>query len=198
MKLRNALPALVLAGLPLLTGRAAADDRPADAPTITLSELVAKVHARTGRQFILEPSVGDVRLSLAGMDVTKLDYPMLLIVLRYRGLVAFEQKEATSILVDRDARQLPTPVLTADDPTLGDDVMVTRLVQVQKACAAHMVPVLRPLMPQAAHLAAYPLTNTLILMDYADNARRIVDLVERIDRAAPGKLSCSAGSKSGS
>jgi general secretion pathway protein D len=53
-------------------------------------------------------------------------------------------------------------------------------------------------MPQSAHLAAYPPTNTLILTDHADNARRIVELVERIDKTAPGKIDCADFSKSGS
>ena len=100
-------------------------------------------------------------------------------------------KEAVSILPDRDARQLPSRVLNADDPGIGDDTLVTRIVQVRNACAAHMVPVLRPLMPQFAHMAAYPPTNTLILADRADNVRRVVDLVESIDKAAPpGRQNC--------
>jgi general secretion pathway protein D len=76
--------------------------------------------------------------------------------------------------------------------------VITRIVQVRNACAAQMVPVLRPLMPQFAHLAAYPPTNTLILVDHADNIRRVVDVVERIDKAAPGKLTCAEFSKLGS
>jgi len=188
MKLRIAMAVGLLATLPMLT--MAADDRPADATTMPLSELVARVHKKTGKDFILEPTVAAVRISLAGMDPEHVDYPMLLAVLRYNGLVTLGVKDAVSILPDRDARQLPTPILTTDDPKIGDDTLVTRIVQVRNACAAHMVPVLRPLMPQAAHMAAYPPTNTLILSDHADNIRRIVEIVERIDRAAPGKLAC--------
>ena len=53
-------------------------------------------------------------------------------------------------------------------------------------------------MPQSAHLAAYPPTNTLILTDHADNVRRIVELVEQLDKTAPGKLECGDFPKSGS
>jgi general secretion pathway protein D len=55
---------------------------------------------------------------------------------------------------------------------------------------AHAVPVLRPLMPQSAHMAAFLQSNTLIISDHVANARRIVDMVERLDRAAPAGQKC--------
>ena len=57
-------------------------------------------------------------------------------------------------------------------------------------CVAQAVPVLRPLMPQAAHMAADVQSNTLIISDRAANARRIVDMVERLDKAAPAGQKC--------
>jgi general secretion pathway protein D len=200
MKWHIAIAVGLLATLPMVTMAAEekSADKPGDTSMMSLSELVARVHRKTGKDFILEPSIGAVRISLAGMDLDRIDYPMLLTVLRYNGLVTLADKQVVSILPDRDARQLPSRILTADDPKIGDETLVTRLVQVRNACAAHMVPVLRPLMPQSAHLAAYPPTNTLILTDHADNARRIVELVERIDKTAPGKIDCADFSRSGS
>lgn len=200
MKLRIAMAVGLLATLPLLT--TAAEEKPGDKSgdnsIMLLSELVARVHRKTGRDFILEPSVAGVRISVAGLDPDGVDYPMLMLVLRYNGLVTVADKQAVSILPDRDARQLPSRILTADDPKIGDETLVTRLVQVRNACATQMVPVLRPLMPQSAHMAAYPPTNTLILTDHADNIRRVVELVERLDKTAPGKLECGDFPKSGS
>ena len=200
MKLRIAMAVGLLATLPMLS--TAAEEKPADKPgdtsIVLLSELVACVHRKTGKAFILEPSVAGTRISVAGMDPDGVDYPMLLAVLRYNGLVIIADQRAVSILPDLYARQLPSRILTADDPKIGDDTLVTRLVQVRNACATQMVPVLRPLMPQSAHMAAYPPTNTLILTDHADNVRRLVELVERIDKTAPGKLECGDSPKSGS
>jgi general secretion pathway protein D len=68
---------------------------------------------------------------------------------------------------------------------------VTLVVEVKRACASHMVPVLRPLMPQAAHLSALP-PNMLMIVDRAANARRIVDMADRIDKAAPPGERCGA------
>ena len=49
-----------------------------------------------------------------------------------------------------------------------------------------------PLMPQAAHLAASVQSNALIISDRVANARRVVDMIERLDRAAPAGQKCPA------
>jgi general secretion pathway protein D len=54
---------------------------------------------------------------------------------------------------------------------------------VKNVCAAQTVPVLRPLMPQAAHMAAYPETNNLILSDHVSNLHRLVTIIEALERA---------------
>ena len=64
-------------------------------------------------------------------------------------------------------------------------------MQLRSACTAHMVPILRPMMPQYAHLAAHADINMLIIVDRAANARRIADIVERLEKqAAAQKQSC--------
>ncbi len=49
--------------------------------------------------------------------------------------------------------------------------------------AAQLVPLLRPLIPQYGHLAAYPSGNMLIISDRASNVSRIVRIVERMDES---------------
>ena len=194
MNLRIAMAAGLLAALPMIS--TAADDKPGDQSYVALSELVAKVHRKTNRDFILDPSAAGARVSLAGMDAERIDYPKLLAVLRYNGFVTVGEKDWVTILPDATARQIATPILTADDSKISEEMVITRVVQVRNACAGQMVPVLRPLMPQYAHMAAYPPTNTLILVDRADNVRRVVDVIERFDKAAPGKLACNEFAKS--
>lgn len=181
MKLHTVVAAALLAGFPVIV--CAADPRPAEADTVSLIELVARVHQKTGRQIIVDPN-SLTRVSLAGVDAARIDYPMLLVILRANGLVAVGDRDAVMILPDAVARQQPMPTLMADDPKIGDDTLVTRLLQLRQICAMHAVPILRPLMPQYAHLAAYPYTNTLVLADRADNVRRIAGLVEKLEQAA--------------
>ena len=103
---------------------------------------------------------------------------------------AYEANGVVRVVPDANARQLPTPVTTEIPPGALDDEYVTVMITAKNMCTAQAVPVLRPLMPQAAHMAAYPLSNTLIISDHAANARRIVDMVERLDKAAPAGQKC--------
>ncbi len=188
------LPAAAPAAEESPASRAASS--PADNfPNLDIRDLIAKVAKRTGRQFIVDPRVrADVPLT--GLDVNAVDYDRLLAILGVHQFVAFESGGVVRVVPDAIARQLPIPVTSEVPAKALEDEMVSLIMQVKAACSAHMVPVLRPLMPQSAHLAAMP-PNALIIVDRAANARRIVDMVERLDKAANGKQDCGS-SKLGS
>jgi general secretion pathway protein D len=157
-------------------------------PDMDIRELIAKVAKRTGKQFIVDPRVR-AGIPLTGLDVNAVDYGRLLAILNVHQFVAFESGGMVRVVPDAVSRQLPIPVTSEVPAKALDDEMVSLIVQVKAACSAHMVPVLRPLMPQAAHLAAMP-PNALIIVDRAANARRIVDMVERLDKTAPPGSKC--------
>jgi len=156
--------------------------------TIELGELIAKVAKRTGKQFIVDPRVR-AEVPLIGLDVSSVDYGRLLSILSVHQFTAFEAGGAVRVVPDANMRQLPVPVTGGVPAKAFDDEIVTLIVQTKNACPAHLVPILRPLMPQAAHLAAMP-PNALILVDHAANARRIVDLVERLDKGSTAGGKC--------
>jgi general secretion pathway protein D len=62
------------------------------------------------------------------------------------------------------------------------------VVQVDNVTAAQLVPILRPLVPQQGHLAAYPATNVLIISDRADNVDRLVQIIRRIDLVSDAEI----------
>ena len=66
--------------------------------------------------------------------------------------------------------------------------MVTRVVQVDNVAAAQLVPILRPLVPQQGHLAAYPATNVLIISDRASNVDRLLTIIRRIDQVSDSEI----------
>ena len=193
MNFRVLCAAALLAAVPALAP--AAEENPTVAagrgPSVELGELIARVAKKTGQQFVIDPHASGA-VPTAGFDVERVDYPMLLAILRVNGLVTFTQGGVVSVIPDAIARQLPMPTLTADDPKIAADELVTRVVQARYICAAHAVPLLRPMMPQFAHLAAFPATNTLLIVDRAANARRIADLVERLDKQAGSKQECGS------
>lgn len=173
------------------SGSGASESAEPGGPTTDITAIVAQVARRTGKQFILDPRVrGPVPMT--GLDLQRVDYPRLLAILRMNQFTAYEAGGAINVLPDANGRQLPVPVTSAVSATALDDELVTVMVQVKHVCAAQTVPILRPLMPQAAHLAAMPQTNSLIIADHAANARRILDLLERLDKqAAALKQDCT-------
>src|SRR4029079_17243598 len=68
------------------------------------------------------------------------------------------------------------------------DELITQVIAVENVNAAQLVPVLRPLMPQAAHMAAYPQGNILILSDRASNVSRVMRIIERIDQQGDNEV----------
>jgi len=183
-----ALPVAVFAAEPVTSPcTASASSSGSD---VELAELIGKVAKRTGKQFIIDPRVR-AQVCNIGLDVDKVDYAKLLAILTIHQFAAYESNGVVKVLPDASARQLPIPV-TNDVPAKAlDDEYVTVMFQAKNMCAAQAVPVLRPLMPQAAHLAAFPQANALLISDHAGNARRIIDMAERLDKATPAGQKCA-------
>ena len=160
-----------------------------NASEIEMADLIGKVSKRTGKQFIIDPRVR-AQVSRVGLDIDKVDYAGLLAILTIHQFAAYESNGVVKVLPDASARQLPIPVTNEVPANALDDEYVTVMFKAKNMCTAQAVPVLRPLMPQAAHLAAFSQANTLLISDHAANARRIVDMAERLDKAAPAGQKC--------
>ena len=186
-----ALPMLISAAEPASSPCVAASSPSDDG--MELTDLIAKVAKRTGKQFIVDPRVRAI-VSGTGIDLDKVDYAKLLAILTIHQFAAYESNGVVKVLPDASARQLPIPVTTGVPAKALEDEYVTVMFQAKNMCAAQAVPVLRPLMPQAAHLAAFSQANTLLISDHAGNARRIIDMAERLDKATPAGQKCPESS----
>jgi len=168
---------------------------PLFAQTITLnlkdadiSALIGTVAEVTGKNFIVDPRVkGKVTvISSRAMDSEEV-YHVFLSILKVHGFAAVPSGPVIKILPDVSAKQDSIPSVGDDAPGYGDE-MVTRVVQVDNVAAAQLVPILRPLVPQQGHLAAYPATNVLIMSDRAENVSRLVDIIRRIDKVSDSEI----------
>ena len=63
------------------------------------------------------------------------------------------------------------------------DQIVTQVFRLQYESATNMVPVLRPLIAPNNTISAYPANNTLVITDYADNLRRVAEIINAVDQA---------------
>ena len=73
-------------------------------------------------------------------------------------------------------------------PGNPNDELITKVIGLDHVPAAQLVPILRPLVPQQGHLAAYNPTNTLIITDYAGNIQRLMRIIAGVDKAESDEL----------
>jgi len=146
-----------------------------------INAVISTVSEMTGKNFIVDPRVkGRVTvISSRPMEADEI-YQVFLSVLSVHGFAAVPGKNVTKIVPEVNAKQDAVPTISKNGKQAGDQT-VTRVLQVNNVAAAQLVPILRPLMPQEAHLAAYAPTNVLIASGTAANIERIVGLVRRID-----------------
>ena len=88
-------------------------------------------------------------------------------------------RDSIKILPDANAKQGAGQVVSK---TIKGDELVTRVIELQHIAATQIVPILRPLIPQQGHLAAYPQTNVIIISDRGANISRLENIIARIDQ----------------
>ncbi len=166
--------------------------QPAGAAPVTLNlknadinALIASVSEITGKNFIVDPRVkGRVSvISSKPMDDKEI-YEVFLAILGVHGFAAIPGDKIIKIVPAAGAKQENIPTLDGREGDSEADQVVTRVIQLQNASAAQIVPILRPLIPPQGHLAAYAPTNVLIVSDTAGNVERIANIIRRVDLAS--------------
>lgn len=142
-----------------------------------ITSVISTVSEMTGKNFIVDPRVkGRVTvISSRPMEADEV-YQVFLSILNVQGFAAIPGKNAIKIVPEVTAKQGAIPNRGGS----GDE-SVTRVVRVNNVAAAQLVPVLRPLLPQEAHLAAYTPTNVLIVSSTAANVDKLVELIQTVD-----------------
>jgi general secretion pathway protein D len=147
-----------------------------------LSQIIEAVSAVTGKNFIVDPRV---RAQVTMLSSTPMSpaafYEAFLSILQVHGFVAVPSGDVVKIIPDANARQVPSNDLPSRVSSTSDEI-VTQVFAVKNVSAAQLVPILRPLIPQYGHLAAYPASNMLIISDRASNVSRLAKIIQRIDQ----------------
>ena len=151
-----------------------------------IGQVIEAVSQVTGKNFIVDPRV---RAQVTMLSNTPMSpdafYEAFLAILQVYEFVAVPSGNVIKILPAATSRTLPANDLP-DRVSSTSDELVTQVIQVRNVSAAQLVPILRPMMPQSAHLAAYPSANMLIISDRASNVNRMIRIVQRIDRTGDG------------
>jgi len=152
-------------------------------PKVKLNDLLAVVSRKSGKTFLATSRV-PADVVVGPLAIKDVDYPALLLILRNNDLAAVTDGDITTITWVRVVRQQALPLLE-DNDVVANGEWVTRVVQLKNISAPHLVPILRPLMPQAGHLAAHPQSNSLLIADRYGNLKRILALAAKLDSLGP-------------
>ncbi|HWY23351.1 MAG TPA: type II secretion system secretin GspD, partial [Nevskia sp.] len=185
VSLRSALGVLVLVLCGGLAGGAQAEKNGAEV-TLNLKEadiatLIATVSEVTGKNFVVDPRVkGKVTVvSSSPMDANAV-YATFLSVLEVNGFAAIPSGSTIKIVPEANART-EGGGFTSSRGAAGDDI-VTKVFDIHNGSASQLVAILRPLVAQSGHLAAYTSSNSLIVSDRAANVTRLERLIDQIDQ----------------
>jgi general secretion pathway protein D len=168
----------------LVTPDLAAQEYTVNLKDTDIQEFIKFVADVTGTTMVVDPNVkGKVRV-ISSKPVTQSElYDLFLSILDVQGYTAVRSGQVVRIVPSKDARSSPVPLLENQD-LLGNDEYVTQVIRLDNISAAKLIPVLRPLVPQQAHMAAYAPSNAIIISDIRSNISRIVEIIERMDRSA--------------
>jgi len=130
-----------------------------------IREVIKFVSEVTGKTVVIDPRVkGRVEvISQHPLNERQL-LDLFRSVLEVHDFTLVEVKNVVRVVPLKDARSSPLPV-TSD--AANDDGYVTEVIQLKNIAAAKVLPVLRPLVPQHSHLAAYDPSNAIVVSDTA-------------------------------
>lgn len=186
MNLISRGPIVVLTLMLCLAGSLAAEEE----KTWTLNfrnsdiqEVIKFVADATGKTMVIDPSVkGNVKVIASDPVNEEKLYNLFLSVLKVHGFTAIEVGGVVRVLPEKEARSTPGPVTDRSD--LASDSYTTQVIEVHNVSVNKVLTLLRPLVPQEAHMAASEPNNAIIISATAADIVRVRDLIGRIDQTA--------------
>ena len=150
-----------------------------------LQAVVKAMSQMTGRNMLIDPRVrGQVTIVSARPMPIAGAYQVFLSALKAQGFTAVEGPgDAVRIIPVAEAKAA-APVNEQDGPPRGGEQVITHVAIGQHVAVAQLQNVLRPLMSPTSQLSVYDPANALVITDYADNVRRLLRIIEKIDQPA--------------
>ncbi|PCE25259.1 type II secretion system protein GspD [Paraburkholderia acidicola] len=150
-----------------------------------IDQVAKAIGAATGKTIIVDPRVkGQINLVSENPVPEDQALKTLQSALRMQGFSMVQDHGVLKVLPEADAKLQGVPTYVGNAPAARGDQVITQVFQLKNESANNLLPVLRPLISPNNTVAAYPANNTLVVTDYADNVRRIAQIIAGIDMAA--------------
>ena len=134
------------------------------------------------RQIMVDPRVkGTITLYSEQPLTPREAYLNFLSALRGQGFALVEVAGLLKVVPEAEAKLQTGTVEVGNAVKRSGDQVLTQIFRLQYETANSMVTVLRPLISPNNTINANPTTNTLVITDYADNLRRIGQIIAAMD-----------------
>lgn len=145
-----------------------------------LTAFINEVADITGKNFAVDPRVRGNVTVISNKALNKNEvYDLFLGVLNVNGVVAIPSGNTIRLVPDSNVKNSGVPYDPRNNAR-GDQV-VTRVIWLENTNPNDLIPALRPLMPQFAHLAAIQGTNALIVSGRAANIYQLETIIRNLD-----------------
>jgi general secretion pathway protein D len=183
MALRRVATALLVAGM--ITAQIAHAQVTLNFVNADIDQVARAIGAATGKTIIVDPRVKG-QLNLVSENPVPEDQALktLQSALRMQGFSLVQDHGVLKVVPEADAKLQGVPTYVGNAPAARGDQVITQVFQLRNESANNLLPVLRPLISPNNTVAAYPSNNTIVVTDYADNVRRIAQIIQGIDTAA--------------
>ena len=181
-KFKALIPSLALS-VALCVPHAVAQDFTVNLKDTDIQEFIEFVADVTETTIVVDPSVkGKVKV-ISSKPVSKAElYDLFLSILDVHGYTAVRSGAVVRVIPNKNARSAPVDVISGT--SVINDEYVTQVIRLENVSAAKLIPVLRPLVPQQAHMAAYAPSNAIIISDIRANINRMEEIIARMDQSA--------------
>lgn len=152
-----------------------------------ITAFIGEVADITGKNFVVDPRVKGNITVISNKALSKTEvYDLFMGVMNVNGVVAVPSGNTVKLVPDVNAKQAGVPFDLRK--RAGDEEVVTRVIWLENTNPNDLIPAIRPLMPQFAHLAAVPGTNALLVSDRAGNIAQLEALVQNLDGGGTDRL----------
>ncbi|WP_410487509.1 type II secretion system secretin GspD [Acinetobacter sp. SAAs470] len=145
-----------------------------------LTAFINEVADITGKNFAVDPRVRGNVTVISNKPLNKAEvYDLFLGVLNVNGIVAIPSGNTIKITPDSLVKNSAVPFDIRQN--IKGEQFVTRVIWLDNTNAQDLIPALRPLMPQYAHISAVAGTNAIIVSDRASNINQLEHIIRNLD-----------------
>ena len=134
------------------------------------------------RNIVVDPRVkGNITVYSEQPQSIRDAYSSYVSALRGLGFSVVESGGLIKVVPEADAK-LQAGTVSVDEPPLRGDTVITQIFALRYENPNNLVAVLRPLISANNTINAAPGSNALVITDYADNLRRLAQIVAALDQ----------------